>query len=361
MKRLLILAFLILSAIMLTNCGQKKTLEIFHYPQEISEVTNKSIGQYITNNNTKFSEPIVNEEISNIEESVMKEIINIEESVMNEIVNIEEPVMYDQSNVDKPVTIVNLDNAKSEVDVSEDERYQLNNMELPRLIAHAGGDYYGITLSNSISALEASYNEGFSWIELDFNNTSDGVPVCVHDWGNTNWMMYNQKKYVVPTYDQFNKHIGVLGIQMTTLNSLEEWLENHPNVYIISDVKDGNIEFLQYIKQNHGVIYRQLIPQIYLFEEYDKVYNLGYENIILTLYRITVSDEDIVEFCKSRKILAITMPQIRGMGSLPRMLEAIDVPSYAHTINMFSDYKNLRLNGIYGVYTDYFQPNNWIE
>ena len=57
----------------------------------------------------------------------------------------------------------------------------------PRLIAHAGGDIYGIRMTNSLQALDRSYEEGFRFIEVDICLTSDGVPVLLHDWGNANW------------------------------------------------------------------------------------------------------------------------------------------------------------------------------
>ena len=76
-------------------------------------------------------------------------------------------------------------------DSSNDEYSGGNSPDIPltapRLIAHAGGDIYGIRMTNSLQALDRSYEEGFRFIEVDICLTSDGVPVLLHDWGNANW------------------------------------------------------------------------------------------------------------------------------------------------------------------------------
>ena len=40
---------------------------------------------------------------------------------------------------------------------------------------------------------------------------------------------------------------------------------------------------------------------------------------------------------------------------------SLSVPVYVHTINDYYIYIKLRDNGAYGVYTDYFQPSEWVE
>ena len=54
--------------------------------------------------------------------------------------------------------------------------------EHPRLIAHAGGAVYGYRLTNSLEALDRAWEAGFRFIELDFQRTSDGEIVLIHDW-----------------------------------------------------------------------------------------------------------------------------------------------------------------------------------
>jgi glycerophosphoryl diester phosphodiesterase len=48
-------------------------------------------------------------------------------------------------------------------------------------------------------------------------------------------------------------------------------------------------------------------------------------------------------------------------GSLLQELNNLGIKSYIHTVNAYNDYVKFRENGAYGVYTDYFEPGNWVE
>ena len=50
------------------------------------------------------------------------------------------------------------------------------------LIIHAGGRIDGVTGTNSLEALEETYAVGGRAIEIDFDWTSDGHQVCIHDF-----------------------------------------------------------------------------------------------------------------------------------------------------------------------------------
>ena len=53
---------------------------------------------------------------------------------------------------------------------------------IPPLIIHAGGRIDGVTGTNSLEALEETYAVGGRAIEIDFDWTSDGHLVCIHDF-----------------------------------------------------------------------------------------------------------------------------------------------------------------------------------
>ena len=81
----------------------------------------------------------------------------------------------------------------------------------------------------------------------------------------------------------------------------------------------------------------------------------------MTLYKLEATDEEILKFCKDTDLLAVTMYESKGFTDLPKRLSEIGIKSYVHTINDYNVYVKLRDNGVFGVYTDYFQPNNWVE
>ncbi|MGE5613619.1 MAG: glycerophosphodiester phosphodiesterase family protein [Bacillota bacterium] len=234
-------------------------------------------------------------------------------------------------------------------------------IKAPRLIAHAGGEIYGLRLTHSVEALDNSYNKGFRLIEVDINRTSDGVPVLVHDWGNANWLMDVRYSEKAPSYREFKARKAILGLHLMDLDMLAEWLGKHEDAYIVTDVKDDNQETLELIKMKYPEVYERFIPQIYSFGEYTPVKRLGYEYIILTLYRIDAPDDEIIDFCKNNSLFALTMSSERASQGALEKFSKLGIPIYIHTVNDYNAYIKLRDRGAHGIYTDYFQPSVWVE
>ncbi len=65
------------------------------------------------------------------------------------------------------------------------------------------------------------------------------------------------------------------------------WLQQHPDVRIITDIKtNDNVNILAEIANSYPEAIQQFIPQIYSFVEYEPILELGYQDVILTLYRL---------------------------------------------------------------------------
>lgn len=234
-------------------------------------------------------------------------------------------------------------------------------LEAPRLIAHAGGEIYGIRLTNSLEALDSSYNKGFRFIEVDINRTSDGIPVLVHDWGNANWLMNVKYSTGASEYKEFKSRDAILGLSLMDTDMLAEWLGEHDDAYIVTDVKYKNQDFLGLFKKKYPKVYDRIIPQIYSFDEYETVKELGFKHIILTLYRSKATDEEIIDFCKNHSLFALTIPSGKASSDTLERFSETSIPIYVHTVNDYNLYVKLRDSGVHGIYTDYFQPSAWIE
>lgn len=228
------------------------------------------------------------------------------------------------------------------------------------LVAHAGGAIYGYKYTNSLEALEEAYKNGFKLIELDFQWTTDGKIVCIHDWESMTrrLFMINYRPLSLEEFKSFNTFQG---LTLMDVNDLAEWLRNKDDVYIITDMKGDNIRFLKELKESYSDIQDRFIPQIYSFDEYWAVRDMGYEDIILTLYKTWYSDSQIVNFVKEHELFALTMASERAQTNLPQALKEVDITIYAHTVNELYEFENLFRNGVHGIYTDYFQPNNFIK
>lgn len=228
-------------------------------------------------------------------------------------------------------------------------------IKLPEFIAHAGGNIDTLTGTNSLEALNASYEKGFLFIELDFNWTTDNYLVLIHDWKESVNRLFSvyPKDY---SLSEFRKFKMIKNLTQMTLDDLVNWLDKHPGVFIITDIKQRNVNGLKLISRKYKNIRSQIIPQIYQFTEYNPVRNLGFDNIILTLYKKNYSDDILLEFVKRYPVSAVTMPIAKAKTNLPSKLKRMNIFVYTHTVNQQELVDRLKANGVDGFYTDLLKP-----
>lgn len=229
--------------------------------------------------------------------------------------------------------------------------------ELPLRIYHACGiTETGQTETNSIDALEHSYKEGVRCVELDFIRTSDEYMVCCHDW--TSRYSVNKTGMDIPDYETFLEyHDGTYGYLSPTLDELALWLQNHKEMKVVTDIKDRNCEGLKQVCELHPEIECQLIPQIYSYEEYADVVALGFDNIYLTLYKMTDEERRDIETLKeflqnSPCVKAVVTSAMSDNIDVIQSICDIDIPCFVHTVNSESEETKWHEMGVYGIYTD---------
>ncbi len=224
-------------------------------------------------------------------------------------------------------------------------KYTTPKLVPSHIVVHAGGG------NNSLESLVQKYAAGLRTFELDFEWTSDGKLVLLHDWDQSIVHLFGKasKQYSIKEFESFSMSKGQTQL---TLSTLASWLKSHPGTTIISDIKRNNIEGLKQIKKEYPELSVAIIPQIYRYQEFLQAWQLGYKNIILTLYQTSYKDEFILSFVKDHPVVAVTMPEKRALTSLPCKLFALNVKSYAHTVNDISFRDKLYNNKIYGIYSD---------
>lgn len=231
------------------------------------------------------------------------------------------------------------------------------DIELQKFILHmAGSTADGTSGSNSVEAADNSYKKGYRWLEIDFNWTTDGKLVCIHDWGQWNNRFRTGKNGAV-SYDEFQRVCAAANIYHPfTPASLETWLKNHSGAMIVTDVKDNNVKAMRWLKQNNPELMDRLIVQIYSFDEYEQVSALGYKHIILTMYKLSWADyhdfDKIDTFIRDTDVLAITMAAVDYTQDVFEHIKATGVPVYVHTLNTGSEQNAWLRKGAYGIYTD---------
>ena len=231
----------------------------------------------------------------------------------------------------------------------------------PLRVAHAGGGIKGKTYTNSLEALDQNISNGFLYFELDFSFTKDGRLVCIHDWRKSfkrAFGFYTKEKPTLETFESLVKNKSEF--TECTLESLAHWMQENPSAFIITDLKEDNLKGLKNIAKVIPEFERRIIPQIYDPRNFLTVKNMGYKQIIWTLYRYDGSNDDVLDWVdKFDGPFAITMPKSRGTSNLPRKLASKDIPTYVHTINTVEEMNTLvKKFEVTEIYTDFLRPKN---
>lgn len=223
---------------------------------------------------------------------------------------------------------------------------------LSKYIAHACGGVDNISYSNSLEAIEKSYNLGHRFIEIDISKTNDGRFVLLHDWYGTRNKLFGKRGII--SERSFLKAKMVNDLTQMNLDMVLDWLQKHKDVFLVSDIK--NIEVvavLKYINKFYPDLRLRIIPQIYGFDEYKKVRNLGYENIILALYKLKNTKKEIINFIASHKLMAVSLSKKRAQSGLGFEIKKLGVEPIVYTVNDKQEKMLYKKLGVDVFFTDF--------
>lgn len=220
-------------------------------------------------------------------------------------------------------------------------------------IAGSGGKEY--TYTNSAEALVNAYRAGNRVMEFDFMQTSDGHLAGTHDWLSavspaiTDGVPLSLEEWMeVDVYGEFTP---------LCLESLADFMREHPDLYIVTDVKDHNAAAASIIAETCPDLMDRFIIQIYRDSEYDEIAALGFQNIIYTLYNLSAADKrdtvHLTEFAAEHPLLGYTYPEaLRKVWRYTARMEKIGVLLLVHTVNDRAEIATCYSEGIDAVYTD---------
>lgn len=235
-------------------------------------------------------------------------------------------------------------------------------------IVHAAGELWGFDRdgvwrsffgSNSVEGLEECarvFGERGGLIELDFNFTSDGELVCIHDWSPE--YIEGVEYGISLSYDEFMSSEIYWNYTPLDLSYVASYLRENPEIYIVTDIKTDNVAGAKRIAEDYPELADRFIIQIYSAEEYDAVRECGFDNIIYTLYMLPWNEKTdtaaLVKFERDHPLIGFTFPA--ELSDIDGFLEGISkagVPLYVHTVNDADEARSYLERGITGIYTDY--------
>jgi len=228
-----------------------------------------------------------------------------------------------------------------------------------KYIIHAGGfisDVEGntYTYSNSKEALLNLYNNGNKFCEIDFQISTDGQLVCIHEWKN----LFINNQTLTKATDLKTFLDGKIYNQFTPiwLGNIVDFIKEHEDFYIITDVKDDNINACKIIADYCPDLLDNFIIQIYHENEYNQITSLGFNNIIYTLYNTTSEEKNInalQTFAKNNPIIGFAFWNFWADNStFLSALKETNVPLFIHTVNDTDLQKKYFDIGITAIYTD---------
>ena len=230
-------------------------------------------------------------------------------------------------------------------------------------IVHAAGALTGPDLwgnereylgSNSMEGLEQCAEAGVRTVELDFCFTSDGELVCIHNWAGE--YIEGVETDVPLSLEEFMNSKIYRCFTPVSLHTLAVFLEAHPDIRIVTDIKDDNLAGLAAIAEVCPNMKDRFIAQIYAADEYGPVRELGFDYVIYTLYRLTWNEKtdwkSLGEFAASHPLVGFTFSYelCPVEGYVDGMLRS-GVPLFVHTVNEGEE--EYFAMGISGIYTDY--------
>jgi len=222
-------------------------------------------------------------------------------------------------------------------------------------VIHGGGLIEGYDKTNSLEAVQKSISEGGRILEIDFNFTRDGELACIHKWMNYYAPDYIDDYEPLSLY-KFKKAKIFNKFTPLDLDDLMNIMEENEGTYLVTDIKDDNIEALKLISSKYPQMIDRIIPQAYSKAEVPIIKELGYKNIILTFYNMPYTEvmqtSALVDFAKENNLFAFTFSYELANERFINELKKSNILLLTHTISTLEEQEIYRGLGVNGFYTD---------
>ena len=128
------------------------------------------------------------------------------------------------------------------------------------VIAHACGGIDGYTYTDSLEALNQSYEKGDRLFDIDLRFSSDGEIVLRHEWQQDleqpefDYLMQYQAGQILreqlPTLEQFKNTLIFSKYRSLSFRDIVDWMKSHPDAYMVLDTKEDPEETYTWIVGN---------------------------------------------------------------------------------------------------------------
>ena len=243
-------------------------------------------------------------------------------------------------------------------------------------VIHACGAYKGYNYTNSkealVNTLRTRRNLRKLPIEIDFMFTSDGVPVCVHDWEHYNHSNGINSRRRMSLKEFKASHTKGRLTPMTAEEAIQ-LITKCRNTYLVIDTKETGVRMYKKLvkickKTGHRAFLKRIIIQLYNFQDYKKIKKVyPFKHWLFSSYKVPCwtprEIKIIVKRVQKMKLDVLVMPYTVFAAKVnnhykmkDRNIRAVNtnrrIPLITHTVNSRRLYNALRKNGVNGIYTD---------
>lgn len=224
-----------------------------------------------------------------------------------------------------------------------------------RFIAHAGGAIEGFVYTNSLEALQNSYNKGFRLFELDMVQTSDGIFVAAHDW--EYWKKITQYNGTLPpTHKEFKSIKLHKKFTPLDMNDINNWFAKHTDAILVTDKVNSPSLFVQAFDFKE-----RLIMELFTHEAVQEAIKENIHGVMPSYSLLASMKGGRVKYLTSNglKYLAVSRNHLQKDLQFFQTLKQKGIKVYAFHVNQKKniDEKYMLCNemhSFYGIYAD-----NW--
>lgn len=228
------------------------------------------------------------------------------------------------------------------------------------VVIHAGGmlitrNGEEVSYTNSYDSLLNMYALGHRICEIDIGETSDGVLICAHEYNGA--LTIGSDLPVSATSQDFLNQLLFGEFKPMTVDMLADFMREHTDLLIITDVKDSNTDICRKIALDYPDLTDRFIIQIYHNEEYDQIRALGFRYIIYTFYRATDEEYNfwnLKHYAEQHELVGMTFQAYHYSSPAQRIaMGRAGVPLMFHTLNDPNEIARFqRGTNVIAVYTD---------
>lgn len=224
----------------------------------------------------------------------------------------------------------------------------LKYFKVPRYIAHAGGGIEGINYTNSLEALNYSYELGFRSFEIDLVEDKNGKILGAHDWAEKTGC----DSTLPVTEEHFLTHKFLDRFTLMSMDMINQWFTEHPDAILVTDkINSPKKMASQFVDKS------RLIMELFSFDAIEEAKECGVE-FMMTGDLLNNIEGDKLQFLIENDIeyLAVSRRMIKDYEDLFVQCKKKGIKIFVFHVNYEGKdeeyvYYN-ELQYVYGMYAD---------